>query len=162
VALLALASSVSLVVRTTSFRQGTHTQYRQMLDPKRLEAVKIIEQLHDQPVVLACGPGLLDNCWFAYAARRNSVWLVSPVLNQQFVVGFATGRLQDHRPLPVASHLVDLQNVPREALLLTRVRNDQVSVQGKHQLVWSNSEYQLWQLGPGPFALQPLPAAMRP
>jgi hypothetical protein len=162
VGLLALGNSAALLGRTLSYRSGTHTQCRVVLDPERRAAADVLGQLGPQPVVLACGPGLLDNCWFAYAARRNPVWLVSPVVNHDFVVGCATGRAPEHRPLPVAAHLIDLKAVPSGALVLTRVANDQVRFHGEHHLVWGNGQFQLWQTGPGPCTLEPLPAALRP
>jgi hypothetical protein len=37
-----------------------------------------------------------------------------------------------------------------------------VLVEGDSRLLWANETYQLWKLGPGPYALRPTEAAMRP
>jgi hypothetical protein len=162
VGLLALSGTCSMVSRTHYYRAGTHTEFRKLLAPEHREAVRVLGRMHDQPLVLACGPGLIDNCWFAYAARRNPVWLVSPVLNYGLVVGCDTGAVEGQLPLPVARHLIDLKAVPPGALVLTQEPNEQVAFDGEHRLVWANARYQLWRLGPGPCGLRPLPAALRP
>jgi hypothetical protein len=162
VALMAMWSSVSMVLGTLSGDRGTPAYVNWLRDPNRLETIEMLEKLHDQPVVLACGPGLFNNSWLAYAARRNPVWLVSPVTANNFVVGFESAPIKGLRPLPVAKQLVDLQNVPPGALLLTLVKNDQVAVDGMSRLVWENAHFRLWQLGPGPVELRPLLAALRP
>jgi hypothetical protein len=162
VGLVALSGTCSMVSRTSYYRAGTHTLFRKVLAPEYRETVRELGRLHDQPLVLACGPGLFDNCWLAYAARRNPVWLVSPVINNDYVIGCDARAVEGQHPLPLARHLIDLRAVPPEALVLTRVQNDQVAFEGEHHLVWANTEYQLWRLGSDPCGLRPLPAALRP
>jgi hypothetical protein len=60
--------------------------------------------------------------------------------------------------------LVDLKQVPCGALLMTGDlgAGRQVEVEGDRTLIWSNKVYQLWRLGPGPFALRPTEAALPP
>jgi hypothetical protein len=162
ISLFVLWNTISMVRGTVSGQDGTPPYVVGLRDPDRLEALQKLEQIHDQPVVLACGPGMIENSWFAYAARNNPAWLVSPVTANHFVVGFDSTRVPGMRPLPFARHLVDLKAVPGGALLLTHVPNDQVIAKGLLHLLWANAHYQLWQMGPGPCTLEPQPAALRP
>jgi hypothetical protein len=123
------------------------------------EAAHKLGSLRGENLVLACGPGLFMNCWLAYAARHNNVWLANPVINNENVIGSNTPPAPGVNPLPL-DHLIDLDAVPHDALLFERTSGDpQVVVEGDRSLIWSQGDYQLWRLGPGSYRLQPTGAA---
>jgi hypothetical protein len=168
-----------LVVILASGLIGTTTMALQTVDPVHVSpssgqgavrdkdyqsALHLLRSLRGKNLVLACGPGLFQNSWMAYWARKNDVWLVSPVVNNGFVLAHAGARppAPNLRVLPHGLNVIDLRTVPREALLLKSDRNGrQIRLEGDCHLVWSNSQYQLWRLGPGPYTLRPTSAALR-
>jgi hypothetical protein len=167
VLLIAVNGSASMTIKTLHARrvtaQGKSCEYyNEMHESNRYQALQLLKRLRDQPLVLACGPGLQDNCWFCYAGRHNPIWLVNPELNYGLLVGCKHAVREGKHPLSLATHLIELHGVPQGALVLTRVENDQVAMEGEHRLLWSNQRFQLWKLGPGPCTLRPLKGVGRP
>ena len=113
------------------------------------EALQKLRSLHGEDVVLACGPGVYLNCWPAYAARQNRVWIVNPELNIP--------------PFPLGQQLTDLSIVPHDAFVMScSVTGSQIIIEGDYKLVWTNKVFHLWRLGPGPYTLRPGEASSRP
>jgi len=135
-----------------------------VLDEDYRSALHLLRSLRGRSLVLACGPGLFQNSWMAYSARHNDVWLVNPRVNNNHVLAATEAPLPAPplRPLAQGRHLLDLQTVPADALLLTSdCCGTQIQLEGDCRVIWSNAQYRLWQLGPAPFVLCPTPVALR-
>ena len=153
----------SLALATASPGAGFRSAQDTVLGPDYRSLTDRLAALRGAKVVLACGPGVFLNSWLSYAARRNDVWLVNPVLNDGIAVGCASAPVPNVRFLPGGGQLIDLRTVPVEALLVRNAAGPAlVEVEGDCRLLWANAGYQIWQLGPGPFALRPTEAAWRP
>jgi hypothetical protein len=158
-----LTGTGALALETATSKPAPLSAQHVTLDKDYCALVTVLRSLKANKVVLACGPGVYLNSWLSFAARRNDVWLVNPVLNNGIAIGCTKPPTPDYRFMPVAPQLIDLRTVPAEALLVTGARGPaQVQVEGDRRLVWANPGYQIWQLGPGPFALRPTEAALRP
>jgi hypothetical protein len=140
------------------------------------QACARLASLKGRNVVLAAGPGIFHNGWFAYAAKDNNVWLVNPALMEgtiiatypknPLLIGVPQGIVYDAEEgrfyIPKPLQLIDLDHLPAEALLFTGdLAGVQVRAEGDCRLLWSNVHFQLWQLGPGPYTLHPTAAAGR-
>jgi hypothetical protein len=158
-----LTGTGALALETATSRSAPLSAQHVLLDKDYCSLVRLLRTLKDSNVVLACGPGVYLNSWLSFAARHNDVWLVNPVLNDGIAIGCTKPPTPNYRYMPVAPQLIDLRTVPAEALLVTVARGPaQVRVEGDRHLVWANPSYQVWRLGPGPFALLPTEAALRP
>jgi hypothetical protein len=163
-ALLAVATTGTgaLALATATRGAGFRSAQDTVLSPDYRALTDRLEALRGAKMVLACGPGVFLNSWLSYAARRNDVWLVNPVLNDGVAVGCASAPVPNVRFLPGGVQLIDLRAVPSEALLVRAAGPALVEVEGDFRLFWANASYQIWQLGPGPFTLWPTAAAWRP
>jgi len=158
-----LTGTGALALETASAKPAPLSAQQVVLDKFYCELIEVLGSLKGDKVVLACGPGVYINSWLSFAARRNDVWLANPVLNDGIAIGCSRAPNANFRFMPVAPQLIDLRTVPPEALLVTAVVGPaQVEVEGRRRLVWANPAYQIWRLGPGPFALRPTEAALRP
>jgi hypothetical protein len=112
-------------------------------------------------VVLALGPGQVFNTELSFAARRHRVWLASPELNSKVALGCTTHPTL--RPQPRGAHLVALDEVPHEATVYLRAGpKAPLRIEGDKKLVQELGPYQVWRVGPGPYALVPTEFAERP
>jgi hypothetical protein len=156
-----LTGTGALTLATADPRPAPHSGQHLVLDRDYRALCHRLASLKGYKVVLACGPGVLFNSWPAYALRRNDVWLVNPVL-YGFAVGCSSAPVPYAPGLPVGQQMIDLSTVPAGALLVEPAGGPLAAVEGERRLLWANETYQLWKLGPGPFALRPTAAAMRP
>jgi hypothetical protein len=164
-ALLAVTATGTgaLALATASPGAGFRSAQGTVLGPDYRALTHRLEAVRGGNVVLTCGPGVFLNSWLSYAARRNDVWLVNPVLNDGIAIGCASAPVPYVRFLPAAGQLIDLRTVPAVALLVRGAAGPPlVEVEGDGRLVWANAGYQIWELGPGPFTLRPTEAAWRP
>jgi hypothetical protein len=161
-----LVSTTAMALQTTDPDHPSSSSLQShVLDKDYQSALHLLGTLHGKKLVLACGPGLFQNSWMAYAARDNDVWLVNPWTNNNNVItpdGARTPVPLGHA-LAVGQHLIDLRTVPPDALLFTSdCCGPQVALEGARRLLWSNDHYQLWQLGPGLCTLRPTPFTLQP
>jgi hypothetical protein len=159
---VALTGTGALALATAFPKAGFRSAQGAVLDGDFRALCHRLASLKGYKVVLACGPGVFQNCWPAYALRRNDVWLVNPLVNDNMAVGCSRSPAPGARLIPMGGHLIDLCTVPGEALLVEVAGGPMLRVEGERRLLWANETYQLWKLGPGPFALRPTEAAWRP
>jgi hypothetical protein len=135
-----------------------HADYR--------DVQRTLKRCRGQDVVLAAGPGVYHNCWLAYAARRNRVWLVNPCINDGHFLGDGPPPrpgLREMREGPRGHSLIDLDHLPTEVLVVTSryYGEPQVKLAGDCRLVGGNATFSIWKMGPGPYTIEPLPGAWR-
>jgi hypothetical protein len=160
---VALPGTAALALGTTAPRPADRSAQHIVLDKDYRAAINKLRSLRGQNLVLAVGPGVYFNCWPAYAARKNNVWLVNAVVNDGFAAGWNRAPVAGLRPLPAARRMIDLQSVPGEAVLFqSDASGPQVEVEGDCHLLWAEGPYRCWRLGPGPYTLRPAQAALRP
>jgi hypothetical protein len=165
VACCGLAGTASLTWRETSPELSPRSFHHVMLQPDYRDVQQVLRRCRGRPIVLACGPGTFHNCWLAYAARHNRVWLVNPCVNDGQLLASAAAPPQEPnlRPLAEGGHLTDLSRLPPEVLVVTGTYYSQPQVEliGDRRLIAANALFQVWALGPGPYEIRPLPGAWR-
>jgi hypothetical protein len=159
-----LIGTVAMALQTADPARASASSLQEAtLDRDFQSAYRLLGSLRVRTVVLACGPGLFQNSWLAYSARRNDVWLVNPRVNNLFVLDLpgAPRPAYPERSVAGATQVTDLETLPAEVLLLTSERHGpQVQLEGDFRLLWASAQYRLWQLGPAPFVIRRAPAVL--
>jgi hypothetical protein len=155
----ALFGTAVMAWKTADPRPGRYTLQSYVLGEDWRDTMTKLRELRGENLILAVGPGAFFNAWPAYSARHSSVWLVNPVLNDRIAIGSNEPPAPGLRFLPEGRQLLDLQSLPRNALLLESDFGNQVQMEGDCHLLWTRGHYRLWQLGPGTYTLHPTPRA---
>ncbi|HZY86185.1 MAG TPA: hypothetical protein VFE78_15230, partial [Gemmataceae bacterium] len=117
-AVVALIGTGAMALATAVPKAGFRSAQDVVLEKDYRSLSDHLGTLKGYKVVLACGPGVFMNSWLSYALRRNDVWLVNPLLNDNVAVGCASPPTPTARIMPVGWQLIDLRTVPGEALLV--------------------------------------------
>jgi hypothetical protein len=147
VAPLALLGTILMAHQSTTLGPTVRSHAAYYLRPGTRETQARLEALRNRDLLIATpygGINQLRHAWLSYFARHNRIWLADPQVN-------AT-RLELHgNPGGIAVEAGTC--IPDGFLLLTAPGSFRPGPQGDAQLLWANTEYELWQPGPGPWVI---------
>jgi hypothetical protein len=144
----ALVGTTRMAVETTR-RLGTERCRAPWLQDRNVrEAQDRLERLRGRNLLIATpygGANHYRNGWLAYFARHNRTWLANPWVNDSDAERFK-GLAEPVLPPACAWW-------PEGLLVLTGKGDFRAGPLGDARRLWGNGLYELWQPGPGPWAV---------
>jgi hypothetical protein len=147
VGVLAVIGTTRMALQTTTLVPTRRCLAAYYQAPAIADTQARLEALRDRDLLIATpygGHNRLRNSWLAYLARHNRVRLADP---------HVAGWNLEHHDNPGGSVLRAGTTMPEGFLLLTAPGTFQPGALGDARLLWQNDAYELWQPGPGPWAV---------
>jgi hypothetical protein len=147
VGVLAVVGTTRMTLQTTTLVPTRRCLAAYYQAPAIGDTQARLEALHNRDLLIATpygGHNRLRNPWLAYFARHNRVRLADP---------HVAGWNLEHHDNPGGSALRAGTTMPEGFLLMSAPGTFQPGPHGDARLLWQNDAYELWQPGPGPWAV---------